>query len=108
MSGCWSTLGLPIAQGDDVFTVVPATLCEEELERRLQQADAAVVMKLGRHLGKVRRVLARCDRLARALYIERGSMADGQAMPLGEKHDDSAPYFAMVLVPGWKALERVP
>ncbi len=28
MSGCWSAAGLPIAQGDDVFTVLPATLPE--------------------------------------------------------------------------------
>jgi precorrin-2/cobalt-factor-2 C20-methyltransferase len=26
MSGCWSALGAPIAQGDDVFTVLPGTL----------------------------------------------------------------------------------
>ena len=24
MSGCWSAAGMPIAQGDDVFTVLPA------------------------------------------------------------------------------------
>ena len=35
MSGCWSAAGTPIAQGDDVFTVLPATLPEDELERRL-------------------------------------------------------------------------
>ena len=35
MSGCWSAIGTPIAQGDDVFTVLPATLPEYELERRL-------------------------------------------------------------------------
>ena len=52
MSGCWSLAGTPIAQGDDVFTVLPATLPEAELERRLLDADAAVVMKLGRHLRK--------------------------------------------------------
>ncbi len=28
MSGCWSAAGKPIAQGDDVFTVLPATLGE--------------------------------------------------------------------------------
>ena len=31
MSGCWSAAGMPIAQGDDVFTVLPATLPEDEL-----------------------------------------------------------------------------
>src|SRR5215510_6629524 len=28
MSGCWSAVGTPIAQGDDVLTVLPATLPE--------------------------------------------------------------------------------
>ena len=55
--------GAPIAQGDDVFVVLPATLPEAELERRFLDADAAVVMKLGRHLAKVRRVLERTGRL---------------------------------------------
>ncbi len=57
MSGCWSAAGMPIAQGDDVFTVLPATLPEDELTRRLAEADAAVVMKVGRHLPKLRRAL---------------------------------------------------
>jgi len=52
MSGCWSAVGSPIAQGNDVFTVLSGTLPQEELERRLADADAAVVMKVGRHLGK--------------------------------------------------------
>ncbi len=43
--------------------VLPATLPEPELERRLKDADAAVVMKLGRHLPKIRRTLARAGRL---------------------------------------------
>jgi precorrin-2/cobalt-factor-2 C20-methyltransferase len=102
MSGCWSAVGAPIAQGDDVFTVLPATLPESELERRLADADAAVVMKLGRHLPKIRRVLDRAGRLGRAIYVERGTMADAVMMPLAEKPDDQAPYFAIVLVPGWE------
>jgi len=57
MSGCWSAAGAPIAQGDDVFTVLPATLPQHDLERRLADCDAAVLMKLGRHLPKVRRAL---------------------------------------------------
>ncbi len=103
MSGCWSAAGAPIAQGDDVFAVLPATLGAGELERRLADCDAAVVMKLGRHLPKVRRALANTGRLARAIYVERGTMADGAMMRLADKKDDDAPYFALVLVPGWQA-----
>ncbi|MFZ0425025.1 MAG: precorrin-2 C(20)-methyltransferase [Xanthobacteraceae bacterium] len=102
MSGCWSAAGTPIAQGNDVFTVLPATLPEAELERRLAEADAAVVMKVGRHLPKLRRALERSGRLARAIYVERGTMAGAKMIPLAAKPDDEAPYFAVVLVPGWE------
>jgi len=102
MSGCWSLAATPIAQGDDVFTVLPATLPEGELARRLADADAAVVMKVGRHLPKLRRALDRSGRLHRAIYVERGTMADEKMIPLTAKSDDEAPYFAVVLVPGWE------
>ena len=102
MSGCWSAAGTPIAQGNDVFTVLPATLPEAELTRRLADADAAVVMKVGRHLPKLRRALDRSGRLHRAIYVERGTMTDAKMIPLAAKPDDEAPYFAVVLVPGWE------
>ena len=103
MSGCWSAVGTPIAQGNDVFTVLPGHACRRaELERRLADTDAAVVMKLGRNLPKVRRALDRTGRLDRAIYVERGTMADAVMMPLAAKADDDAPYFAVVLVPGWE------
>jgi precorrin-2/cobalt-factor-2 C20-methyltransferase len=102
MSGCWSAAGAPIAQGDDVLMVLPATLPQEEIERRLADADAAVFMKLGRHLPKIRRALARTGCLDRAIYVERGSAADSVMMPLADKGGDCAPYFAIVLVPGWE------
>ena len=103
MSGCWSAAGAPIAQGDDVLMVLPGTLSEEELARRFQDADAAVVMKLGRNLPKVRRALARAGRLDGAMYVERGTMTDAVVMRLADKPDDSAPYFAIVLVAGWES-----
>jgi precorrin-2/cobalt-factor-2 C20-methyltransferase len=101
MSGCWSAAGMPIAQGDDVFTVLPATLPESELTRRLAEADAVVVMKVGQHLAKLRRALKQSGHLPRALYVERGTMAEEKMIPLAAKSDDQAPYFAVVLVPGW-------
>ena len=102
MSGCWSAAAMPIAQGDDVFTVLPATLPENELVRRLAEADAAVVMKVGQHLPKLRRALERSGRLPRALYVERGTTTEEKMIPLAAKLDDDAPYFAVILVPGWQ------
>jgi precorrin-2/cobalt-factor-2 C20-methyltransferase len=100
MSGCWSAAGLPIVQGDDVLTVLPGTLDETELIRRLRENDPTVVMKVGRNLSKVRRALIAADRLRNATYVERGTMDDERLMPLVDKSDDLAPYFAIVLVAG--------
>jgi precorrin-2/cobalt-factor-2 C20-methyltransferase len=100
MSGCWSAAGLPMVQGDDVLTVLPATLSEAELTRRFRQNEPTVVMKVGRNLSKLRRALIAAGRLAHAVYVERGTMEHEQLMPMMEKADDSAPYFAIVLVAG--------
>ena len=98
MSGCWSAAGLPIVQGDDVLTVLPGTLDHDALAERLKQNEPAVIMKLGRNLPKVRRALIESGRLDQAIYVERGTMHNERLLPLAEKTDDSAPYFAIVLV----------
>lgn len=101
MSGCWSQTGVPIVQGDDVLSVLPGTMSEFELTRRLADTDAAVIMKVGRNLPKIRKALEATGKLGRALYVERGTMPNTQHMRLVDKTDDKAPYFAIVLVPGW-------
>ena len=100
MSGCWTRAGTPITWGDDVLTILPATLPQAALLDRLRATDAAVIMKLGRHLPKVRAALAEAGLLDRAVYVERGTMAGEKVIALSGKPDDVAPYFSMVLVPG--------
>ncbi|WP_281517684.1 precorrin-2 C(20)-methyltransferase [Ferranicluibacter rubi] len=101
MSGCWSLAGLPIVQGDDVLSVLPGTMDEAELCRRLGDTQAAVIMKVGRNLPKIRRALAASGKLENAVYVERGTMANAAMTPLADKLTDEAPYFSLVLVPGW-------
>jgi len=100
MSGCWARAGVPMLHGDDVLTVLPGTLDEDTLARRLANADAAVVMKLGRNLGKVRTALTRAGLLDRAIYAERGTMTDEIFLPLRDRPSDEAPYFSLILIPG--------
>ena len=103
MSGAWSHVGLPLVQGDDVLTIVPGTLDHGELVRRLGDSEGVVIMKLGRNLPKVRAALAEAGKLEHAVYVERGTMANGFSIRLADKADDSAPYFSLILVPGWSA-----
>lgn len=100
MAGAWARADAPISWGDDVMTVVPGTLAEGELTRRLVDTDAAVIMKLGRNLPKVRRALQAAGMINRAIYVERATMAGQVVTRLAEKIDDEAPYFSMILVPG--------
>jgi precorrin-2/cobalt-factor-2 C20-methyltransferase len=102
MSGCWSLAGLPIVQGDDVLSVLPGTMEEGELARRLADTEAAVIMKVGRNLPKIRRALQAAGRLAQAVYVERGTMSNGAMAQLAERDDGEAPYFSLILVPGWE------
>ncbi|MFB9953459.1 precorrin-2 C(20)-methyltransferase [Rhizobium puerariae] len=101
MSGCWSMTGLPLVQGDDILSVLPGTLSEEKLVERLADTDGAVIMKVGRNLPKIRRALASVGKLSGALYVERGTMSNGAAQKLEERDESPAPYFSIVLVPGW-------
>jgi precorrin-2/cobalt-factor-2 C20-methyltransferase len=100
MAGCWNVAGLPIALGDDVMTVLTGTLPEAELERRVQNADALVIMKTGRNLAKIRRALEAAGRLDEAWLIERGTMPDEKVARLADVDATDCPYFAIVLVHG--------
>ena len=100
MSGCWAQARLPICHGDDVLTVLPGTRSEPVLVERLRNADAAVIMKVGRNLAKIRRALDAAGLLERAVFVERGTMGDERITPLAELQEPKAPYFSLVLVPG--------
>lgn len=101
MSGAWTHAGAPITWGDDVLTVIPGTLPYDDLLRHLSGTDAAVVMKLGRNLPKVRAAIEATGLLDRAIYVERATMADERVVPLPDlPEDEDAPYFSLIIIPG--------
>ncbi|PPQ38194.1 precorrin-2/cobalt-factor-2 C20-methyltransferase [Rhodoblastus acidophilus] len=100
MAGCAAAAHAPLTWGDDILRVLPGTLPYEALVEHLQQADAAVVMKLGKNFEKVRRAFAETGKLERAIYVERGAMPEQKVIALAEKDGDDAPYFSMILMPG--------
>lgn len=100
MSGCWTAAAAPMACGDDVMTVLPGTLSQEMLLERLSATDAAVIMKVGRNLDKIKAALSAAGRLPEAVYVERGTMAGERVLPLVELDQRPAPYFSIILLPG--------
>jgi precorrin-2/cobalt-factor-2 C20-methyltransferase len=102
MSGGWTRALLPMTHGDDVLSVLPGTLDRIALTARLAGTDAVVIMKVGRHLPKIRAALADAARTDDAVYVERATMTDERILRLAELPDDGrpAPYFSLILVPG--------
>ncbi|MEM7253072.1 MAG: precorrin-2 C(20)-methyltransferase [Pseudomonadota bacterium] len=98
VTACAAAVGAPLATRNDVFGIVPATLDANELRERIGAFDAVAIIKVGRHLAKVRHVLAGLGRASSARYVERATMPNQRAMPLEAIEGDQAPYFSMVLV----------
>jgi precorrin-2/cobalt-factor-2 C20-methyltransferase len=90
--------GLPLVAGNDTLAVIPASLPDAEIERRLAACDAAAVVKLGRNFARVRDLLERLQLTNRTRYIEHATMRDERQLALPEVAPDSVPYFSLLLV----------
>ena len=100
MSGAAARALTPLTHGDEILRVLPGTLDEEQLTTQLAESDAAVIMKVGRQLPKVKRACARAGVLDRAWYVERATQAEEKIAPLKSFDAENAPYFSLILVPG--------
>ncbi|MEU3371418.1 precorrin-2 C(20)-methyltransferase [Streptomyces sp. NPDC006660] len=99
VSAAAARLGEPLVEAEEVLTILPGTLPEEELTARLAATDSAVVMKLGRTFTKVRRALERSGRLDEARYVERATMPGERTGQLADIEADSVPYFSVAVLP---------
>lgn len=94
-----SELGIPLAEDDEVLSVLAGTLDEGELIRRLADTDSAVIMKLGRTFTKVRRALVAAGRAEEAYVVVRVGMEGQQSTPVLAADPDHIPYFSVIVVP---------
>jgi len=95
---CAAAASTPLATRDETLSVIPATLDEAEIARRLCGADAAAVVKLGRHFSKVRRTLHELGLIDNALYIERATLPNQRVAPIACVDAAAVPYFSMILI----------
>jgi precorrin-2/cobalt-factor-2 C20-methyltransferase len=89
--------GHAVAARDDSLAVVPATLPDSEIERRIAPHDSLVFLKLGRHFARVKALLARNGLAAGAIYVERVGQAGEKRLALRDAAFAEAPYFSLVL-----------
>ncbi|MSU90710.1 precorrin-2 C(20)-methyltransferase [Rhodobacteraceae bacterium 2CG4] len=99
MTACAAAVQRPLCARNEVLSALPATLPDDELRALIARPGALAIMKVGRHLPRVRALLAEAGLERRAAFVSHASLPHQQAMPLAEA-PDTAPYFSMILVPG--------
>ena len=97
LGACAAALQRPLVARNDVLTVLPGTLPDDALGTRIEAADAISIMKVGRHLPRLRALIETLGLTAQASYIERASMEAQSVHPLAEAPAE-APYFSMILI----------
>jgi precorrin-2/cobalt-factor-2 C20-methyltransferase len=97
ITACAAAAGMPLAARNERVTVLPGPLPEGELRSRIEGAESVAIMKVGRHLGKIRAVIEGLGLLGRATYIERASLPQQVVCPLADA-PAKAPYFSMILL----------
>ncbi len=97
VTACAAKAGLPLAARNERLTVLPGPLPEDELRTRIEGAESVAIMKVGRHLRKIRAVIEDLGLAGDAIYVERASLPDEKICPLTQA-PEKAPYFSMILL----------
>jgi precorrin-2/cobalt-factor-2 C20-methyltransferase len=93
-----AAIGRPLAARDEVLKVLPATLDAARLRDELATVQSAVIIKVGRHFGKVRDILAALDLAKSAIVVEKVTQADERVRKLADVTEDVLTYFTIILV----------
>ena len=97
LSACAASQTRPLVARSDILTVLPGTLDDDVLESAIGAADAVAIMKIGRHMPRLKALLERLGLAGTALYTSHASLPHEQATTLRDAPDD-APYFSMILI----------
>ncbi|MBY8976114.1 precorrin-2 C(20)-methyltransferase [Rhodobacteraceae bacterium NNCM2] len=97
LGACAAELSRPLTARNDVLTVIPGPLPDAEIVARIEAAEAVAIMKVGRHLPRLRRLIDAMGLIDRAGYVARASLPEAAACPLAQAPEE-APYFSMILI----------
>ncbi|CTQ54725.1 Precorrin-2 C(20)-methyltransferase [Roseibium album] len=98
LTACAAQLQRPLTSRNDVLTVIPGPLPDDDIRQKIDEAQAVAIMKVGRHLPRLRALLGEMGLLEQAGYVERASLAEQKVHRLIDLGAETAPYFSMILI----------
>lgn len=97
VTACAARARMPLAARNERLTILPGPLPRDELRARIDGAETVAIMKVGRHLDKIRSVIDDLGLTDQAAYIERATLPQERVLPLSQA-PETAPYFSMILL----------
>ena len=88
----------PLALGQEIFTIIPASRPRKDIIAALAIAERAAIVKLGRNFSKIYQILTDLELLPQAVYGAKMTMPDQIALPLLQVQQNTKEYFATILV----------
>ena len=98
LTACAAAANSPLARRDETLIVLPATLPDDVLAERLERAENAAILKVGRHLPRLKALIARLGLAEASTYVAHATRADERVVHLADIDAEDAPYFSMILV----------
>lgn len=98
LTACAAQVMRPLTARNDVLTIIPGPLPDVDIRAKINEAQAVAIMKVGRHLPRLKALLCDMGLLERAGYVERASLPEQKVFRLIDLEHETAPYFSMILI----------
>lgn len=92
-----AAIARPLAARNETLKVLPAPLPDEVLRGELATAEAAAIIKVGRHFDRIRALLDETGHTAGAVVVEYATTIRQRITPIGEFRHRDRPYFSIIL-----------
>lgn len=98
ISAASAQLQQPLVERNESLKILPATMPADQLKAEITTASAAAIVKVGRHVDKIKSVLAELNLLDNAMTIEHATKSNQVIRPLNEINEHILPYFTTIIV----------
>ncbi|MDE2446351.1 MAG: precorrin-2 C(20)-methyltransferase, partial [Alphaproteobacteria bacterium] len=93
-----AAMGQPLVSRDEMLKIIPATMAEDRLHFELSMSQSVAIIKVGRHFGKLKSILAELGLLSKATAIENATHDNQRIMRVEDIAGDTLPYFTTIIV----------
>ena len=93
-----SQAGIPIVEGNDVLSIIPATASPEKIEKAIANCDNAVLMKVYKNFPEIADVLDKHDMAKNAVMLSRCGLPDEERIDdIMTQKDKKVNYLSTIL-----------